>query len=122
MGRRKTIYDMKQYQHDYYKRHQDRLRPRKRDWHRVHGVGPKQASSIIKRPYPSDGNCELCHERPTKKLAYHHWDDTNVSIGIWVCQYCHGIIEGIDRGNIETIITAYKEAKDRIEREWKPLL
>uniref|UniRef100_A0A6M3IEF0 Uncharacterized protein n=1 Tax=viral metagenome TaxID=1070528 RepID=A0A6M3IEF0_9ZZZZ len=50
--------------------------------------------NITKRAYPEDEACELCGR--LKKLAYHHWNDEYPEIGIWVCQKCHWICEGLD--------------------------
>ncbi len=65
-----------------------------------------------KRPRPIDGKCELCHlER--KFLAYHHWDDKDISKGIWCCHFCHGVAETIDRihNKIFDIIRQYLNVK-----------
>jgi len=50
-----------------------------------------------KRQFPIDSKCEVCQK--TKKLDYHHWDDSNLSKGIWCCNVCHQMAEGIDKGN-----------------------
>ena len=55
----------------------------------------KQYTGLSKRANP--GYCELCNGRT--HLVYHHWDDTNRSKGIWVCQTnkCHNLAEAIDK-------------------------
>jgi len=40
-----------------------------------------------KRKYPADELCELCKQH--NRLVYHHWDDTNFALGMWICQKCH---------------------------------
>jgi hypothetical protein len=31
-------------------------------------------------------------------LGYHHWNDADISKGIWVCQTCHQAIEWYEKG------------------------
>lgn len=54
-------------------------------------------SGLTKRPYPLNQCCELCN-RKTSHLVYHHWDDLNLSMGIWICNYCHCFCERCDSG------------------------
>jgi len=49
---------------------------------------------VNKRPRPD--NCEVCG-RIVKRLDYHHWDDDKPEFGIWLCQSCHKMAEGIDK-------------------------
>lgn len=59
--------------------------------HRLNGVFIR----VNRRPRP-DGICELCG-RPTKRLVYHHWDDNNLDMGIWLCHpMCHLFVEVVD--------------------------
>ena len=41
-----------------------------------------------KRPRPD--HCEMCDATP-KRLVYHHWNDDDYSLGLWVCQGCHNV-------------------------------
>lgn len=75
-----------------------------RYYHRLH-----------KRPYPLDGKCELCGIKLTK-WDYHHWDDSNPSLGLWVCCGCDFLAEGLDE--IEknpTKVNIYHGLKDEVE-------
>ncbi len=74
---------------------------RTRDYNRrtVLGIGTTREDSIAlkhlgKRPYP--GACEVCRKAKEKGLHYHHWDDSNPSIGIWICARCHRLVELLD--------------------------
>jgi len=50
-----------------------------------------------KRPYPKDQKCEICKE-VRKFLIYHHWDDKDISKGVWCCPFeCHGLAETLDK-------------------------
>lgn len=73
----------------------------------------------LKRLYPNNKRCELCKLLPKKFLNYHHWDDNDIRKGIWICWYCHGMIELLDRRgkkNIIKFIEKYLEFK-RITNE-----
>lgn len=74
---------------------------------------------LNKRPYP--GKCELCPKKGY--LAYHHWDDTNLSKGIWACPKCRKLIERIDRGiqriGRDTVASKYLLLRANIERQDK---
>lgn len=50
---------------------------------------------VGKRAHP--GTCEVCG-RADRRLAYHHWDDANYSLGLWLCGACHNIAEAVDDG------------------------
>lgn len=52
-------------------------------------------TGLHKRPYPLDGRCEICSIEFTKS-HYHHWDDSNPSLGIWACGACDYLAEGLD--------------------------
>ena len=58
----------------------------------VNGVHGK--FKVRKRPKPD--NCELCDS--TSKLQWHHWDDNDLSLGLWLCYRCHFFAEGIESG------------------------
>lgn len=49
----------------------------------------KRITGLCKRPYPSQNICEFCEKGGHKFLQYHHWDDKDPSLGIWVCSKCH---------------------------------
>ncbi len=53
-------------------------------------------TGLNKRPYL--GTCEVCGMESVKSgdLAYHHWDDSDPSMGMWLCHMCHGMAEVYD--------------------------
>jgi len=57
----------------------------------------KQVSVRLKGKRPWPGSCELC-DRNNCVLYYHHWDDGNLSKGLWLCMMCHGLAEAMDDG------------------------
>lgn len=82
---------------DYYTK---RLK-RTRDYSRrtVLVTGTTKENSVVltglnKRPYP--GVCEMCGFPKEKGLHYHHWDEDNPSIGLWLCPRCHRLVEILD--------------------------
>ncbi len=50
---------------------------------------------LNKRPYP--GECEVCGLPKEKGLLYHHWDEDNPSVGLWLCSRCHRLAEVLDK-------------------------
>ena len=52
--------------------------------------------------------CEVCNK--IKRLAYHHWDDKNISKAVFVCGYCHIMSEQVDRN----LHTKYLKLKEKI--------
>lgn len=51
--------------------------------------------NIYKRDYPY--TCEMCKRGHTGRLYYHHWDDEQPHIGMWLCHYHHIIAEALDK-------------------------
>ena len=66
--------------------------------HRLTTTGHKRLSGT-KRPYPYGiyGICELCN-KPKQRLDYHHYDDNDLSKGVWLCSFCHRFAEAADKG------------------------
>lgn len=89
----------------------------------LHTKGGRVISNVKKRPFPNNV-CEICG-RQQRRLAYHHWNDSDIAKGIWICCPCHSMAEGIDKGlhdvylfkknAIETQATN-KEQPDLLER------
>lgn len=52
---------------------------------------------VSKRPQPLNRACEICGNT-TRRLSYHHWDDSHPCMGIWLCTPCHIMAEGVDEG------------------------
>ena len=48
-----------------------------------------------KRDYPKENKCELCGLE--KQLGYHHWNDSQPSLGMWICHSCHYSAESVER-------------------------
>jgi len=61
---------------------------------------------VRKRKYT--GYCEMCNIRG-RKLAYHHWDDSRLELGIWVCLRCHTFVELVDKGFHEKYLEFKKD-------------
>jgi hypothetical protein len=58
--------------------------------------GVRRSYKVQKRPRPD--HCEICNKE-VSHLAWHHWNDNDLDLGLWVCPYpCHGFAEGIDAG------------------------
>jgi len=71
-----------------------------RDWEREHRITTTGHKKLVgsKRPYPQYQVCELCKRRKRKLLDYHHYDDNNLSKGLWLCRWCHPFAENVDKG------------------------
>lgn len=73
--------------------------------------------STIKRDYPKDNLCEICHNK--KLLVYHHWDNIqhypNITKGIWICKKCHQIISCFERPAWIKIFDKYKQIRYLID-------
>lgn len=86
----------------------------KRGWWRKHmlSTGGKKIK-VLKRDYPEDECCELCRKRCRSRLQYHHWDGTNLSLGMWICISCHQFAHGVE----SDYLTKYIELKEEIEKK-----
>lgn len=54
-----------------------------------------------KRSKPEDSLCEVCHIHNCSQ--YHHWDDTILGKGMWLCMHCHGFAEVLDACGVGVI-------------------
>ena len=63
--------------------------------------------------------CETCSHHK-ERLAYHHWDDTNPSKGIWVCNKCHHLITSFEQKDFVLVIQNYLVLKNRLNKEMSP--
>ena len=113
--------EMSQYQHKYYMKNRERIIARDKEQRRLHCIdyGKKDKKRLVvgglnKRSYPEYGKCELCNRECNNKMGYHHWDDTNLSKGIWICHICHSFAERVDSGFVDI----YLNKKDSIENEF----
>jgi len=91
-----------------------------RNWSRKHNLTTwRNGKQIVlrgnKRNYPKTQKCELCNQKH-KKLVYHHWDEKNISKGIWIDYKCHMFIETIDKFG-KFLIKKYISLKKKINTE-----
>ncbi len=77
----------------------------------IDGLGKKKTIRCFKRPHTLI--CELC-SREMKRTIYHHWDDDNPELGMWVCQTCHVFCEKVESGIHEE---NYLELKRKIKNK-----
>ena len=87
-NRLKSYYKNKQHYKDY---------ARKNRIGTVDANGNKKVIFGRKREYPFDEKCEVCKVYG-KRLVYHHWDDSEPILGMWVCTRCHNVAEYLDSG------------------------
>ncbi len=92
---------------DYYNRNRDKVLEYEKQWqinNKIHTLQyirnnylrlNGRAVHCKKRLNPLNNKCELCN-KTGKRIYYHHWDDNDLTKGIWVCCKCHRIIESID--------------------------
>lgn len=69
---------------------------------------------LHKRPYTN--YCEICKVWREKGLHYHHWDDHNPSRGIWVCAYCHRLLEFHENGLIDWYLSRYSSIQQEVNK------
>ncbi len=78
----------------------------------LHRDGKRVVVQVRKRWRPEW--CELCKEW-SNRLDYHHWDDENPSLGLWLCTRCHRFAEAMDRQDRELLMDRYLFLKSRVE-------
>lgn len=64
-----------------------------------------------KRPRPD--SCELCKGQVTR-WYWHHWDDTHLELGMWLCWFCHNFVEALERGLNASHIERYSNLKNAL--------
>ena len=133
MRKSRVEYYKTDYWRKWYRERQERLfqdpvfRDKYRIWHRK-SMRKLRLGTIIngkfvlvkvknKRPRPSF--CELCHKEK-KVLGYHHWNNDNLAMGIWLCLRCHNFVEVIDSEGVE-FLWKYLGKKEVIEEEIRAL-
>ena len=67
-----------------------------------------------KRPYTD--KCEICGRPPKTLLHYHHWDNSNLLKGLWLCPTCHHAITVIESYG-QAVYGKYIIIKDLVEKE-----
>jgi len=111
--------EIAQYQHKWYVTNRNQILAKNKEWRRMHCIdyGRSREKRLItglnKRLYPKGSKCELCSRECNNKLKYHHWDDTNLNKGIWICHVCHSFAERVDDG----VVDIYFRKKDMVERD-----
>jgi hypothetical protein len=104
-GERKVY--ARDYARKYQPLHKAEMKLRDRNWKRKNMLHGRR---VLKRDYPIDQKCELCY-KVTKRMGYHHWDDTKPYLGIWCCTKCHRACDAFERGNLGLVLRAYKKLK-----------
>ena len=80
-----------------------------RSYHRNHLKINGEYVYVKKRPRPN--TCEICR-KPARKLDYHHWDDSHLEWGIWVCVQCHMRCAFIENGGYNRYMELKKQVED----------
>jgi len=102
-----------------YRNDKQSIQTQKKNNQRAHKLSTKSGKvihSCKKRPYPSDGKCEICGKQT--RLVYHHWKIIeNIIYGIWICQgtySCHNFVELYEKG----LLDKYLKLKTIIDEEF----
>ena len=63
--------------------------------------------------------CEVC-SKVTRRLLYHHWNNNDLSKGLWVCDQCHRIAEGVEAvsRHVDTM-KSYLDMKSIAEQDFQ---
>jgi hypothetical protein len=72
-----------------------------------------------KRPHPAGNICEVCGGSTGKCLQYHHWDDSDLSKGLWICFRCHQLIHWNEVVPITYVLQRFSILKARMEARKK---
>lgn len=102
--RRRNSEKAKEYARRYYRNNKEYLKDYRRK-HYICGI----AGRVDKRARP-DNICEVCGGK-CGRLNYHHWDDSNPKLGVWVCRRCHSVVGSIDDGDMEVWMKRYLDLK-----------
>ena len=81
----------------FYRDKSEKRRQRRRRSQVFTTINGKTSSYKVDNKRPRPDNCELCNKAPLK-LQWHHWNDKDLSKGIWVCFRCHMFCEAIEKG------------------------
>lgn len=109
----------REYARKWRSKNREKFNKKCRQYHRKRVLTTSNGKFIYglnKRDYT--GYCEVCMKTPQelgfKRLEYHHWNDDNPSIGIWICYRCHKICHVVDRGDLPRI-RGYIRQKELVE-------
>lgn len=75
--------------------HRESVNKYQRDYQRKYRVETNGKTYCVRNKRLRPETCEICglyHNH----LSYHHWDDEDLSKGIWLCRFCHPIAEVLD--------------------------
>lgn len=64
-----------------------------------------------KRQRPEDNKCEVCG-LVRKRLEYHHWDDDNLSKGLYLCFGCHIFAERVDKNLVKQYLKLRRQRNE----------
>jgi len=96
----------------WYQRNKDTVIARRR-----HSNLAGKWKNLSKRAYT--GYCELCGKEVESHLGYHHWNDNEPSLGLWLCSPCHKWAEGFDKAlEDQALLSTYKGLKDTVTSEY----
>jgi len=86
------------------------------DWKESHCRRMVERRPILKlkvrRPY--GGYCEICGIDHIKNPHWHHWDDKDLSRGLWLCFRCHFFVEGVEYGLTASHVNKYLDLRKEI--------
>ena len=113
--RKKNHLKIKEYMAAYYLKNKVSIKLASRDYHRKHKLDTTSGliTHLNKRPHTLI--CELCNAE-VKHTVYHHWDDSNPELGIWICTLCHFTVERIEK--IPHIKRLYINLKKKLTGEY----
>jgi len=98
---------------EYYYKNHERMVQERREYKRRHYLTVNgELLRVAKRAWPN-GVCEICGSL-NDSLDYHHWDDTNPKLGVWVCGGCHFLVGAFEKGNAESRLAKYQNLKATI--------
>ena len=92
-----------------------RERAKNRNRKRRLSTNGKTFSGLNKREWTN--HCELCG-KINKRSHYHHWDDNNLSKGIWICTRCHRMVEAYEHGDF-TYLKKYLKLKEFLNKQFQ---
>jgi hypothetical protein len=114
------------YQKRFKEKHGKRIRAIKRKTTLGASINGKVVyyKNVIKRDFPLDNLCELCHTKPPK--GYHHWRDSDIEesqrerkiiAGLWLCNRCHTLVEDFENESVQKILLIYLCKKELIDKK-----
>ncbi len=122
LNKEKRKQSRKKWNRKYKEKNREKVRCYKENWqntyrrkHIISYNGKKPNLIGNKRDYPIDCLCEICHIQ--KKLVYHHWDDLDISKGVWICVRCHMTIHYVQINQIENIFADFSCLKNCVEQK-----